>query len=45
MMESINALLDAGADTEAQKKIEDFMNYLDGKFNTLVKRQSNTTSK
>ena len=45
MMESINALLDAGADIEAQKKIEDFMNYLDGKFNTLVKRQSNTTSK
>lgn len=45
MMESINALLDAGADIEAQKKIESFMNYLDGKFNTLVKRQSNTTSK
>ena len=45
MIESINALLDAGADTEARKKIEDFMNYLDGKFNTLVKRQSNTTPK
>lgn len=45
MMESINALLDAGADTEAQAEIESFMNYLDGKFNTLVRRQSNTTSK
>lgn len=45
MMESINALLDAGADMEAQEKIGDFMNYLDGKFNTLVKRQGNTTSK
>lgn len=44
-MNNIEVLLSIGNSKLASEEIESLMNYLDGKFNTLVKRQSNTSSK
>ena len=44
-MHNINKYLEYGYDQQAQAEINNMMNYIYGKFNTLAKRQSNTDSK
>lgn len=45
IMHNINTYLEYGYDQQAQAEINNMMNYIYGKFNTLAKRQSNTDSK
>ena len=45
IMHNINKYLEYGYDQQAQAEINNMMNYIYGKFNTLAKRQSNTDSK
>jgi hypothetical protein len=45
LMHNINTYLEYGYDQQAQQEINNMMNYIYGKFNTLSKRQSNTDSK
>ena len=45
IMHNINTYLEYGYDQQAQAEINNMMNYIYGKFNTLAKRQSNTDAK